>query len=169
MSTLLKIIPELCIGCRSCELACSLENENIMAVSGSRINVISFIESRAYGMPYHLPVTCYQCADAPCVNVCPEGALNRDQNAVHLDMDKCTVCGQCIKACPFGLIRHDKVLKKIVKCELCDGSPVCVEICPSEAILFEASEPFNARKKTFETLAYRALKKTKNKAYNQSL
>ncbi len=179
MSSQLKINPELCIGCRSCELICSLENENIMSASGSRINVISFIESTALGMPYHLPVTCYQCADAPCMNVCPEdalirnAALTKDKDVVHLDLEKCTGCRKCIKACPFGVIRWDDNFKKIVKCELCNGAPACVDICPSGAILFEPpdfenleskpSESFYAREKAFEIQAYQALKKIGHK------
>ncbi len=162
MSSQLKIIPELCIGCRSCELACSLENENLMATAGSRINVISFIESEAYGMPYHLPVTCYQCADAPCLNVCPEDALTRDNygvNVVLLDLEKCTGCRLCVNACSFGMIRWNKHSKKIVKCELCGGEPACVEICPSKAILFEETPQFQARKKAFEVQAFQVLKK----------
>jgi len=173
MSSQLKIKPELCIGCRSCEVICSLENEDLMAASGSRINVISFIESTALGMPYHLPVTCYQCADAPCMNVCPENALKKDEDVVHLDLEKCTGCRKCIKACPFGVIRWDDNFKKIVKCELCNGAPACVDICPSGAILFETldfeapdsissnfkiSGPFYAREKAFEIKAYQVLK-----------
>ena len=166
MSIQLKIIPERCIGCRSCELACSLENDDILCPADSRINVISFIESPAHGMPYHLPLTCYQCSDAPCIKVCPEDALKRnslgpgdDPNVVQLDTSKCTNCRQCEKACPFGAIRWKKQFNQMIKCELCGGMPACVEICPSQAILFESADPFLAREKAFKQRAYEVLKK----------
>ena len=39
-------------------------------------------------------------------------------------------------ACPFGTINYVQETGKVQKCDLCDGSPACVEACPTAAITF---------------------------------
>ncbi len=157
----LKINPQRCLGCRSCELACALENDGIMATGRSRIAVISFMESRAYGLPYHFPTTCRQCADAPCLTACPENALIRDRKSGHLlriDAEQCTGCRLCIRACPYGAIGFDDEARKAIKCELCSGMPACARICPSGAIRFESSKSFYAKTSALQMEAFHILK-----------
>ena len=52
------------------------------------------------------------------------------------DKDKCTGCGSCESACPFGLISMvgDKVNIKLEGCNLCGA---CQDACPAEAIKIE--------------------------------
>ena len=38
--------------------------------------------------------------------------------------------------CPFAAISIDE-LGRIVKCDLCGGSPRCVELCPTGALSYE--------------------------------
>ena len=38
--------------------------------------------------------------------------------------------------CPFGGPSFDPIEKRVVKCDLCDGNPVCVEVCPTGALQY---------------------------------
>ncbi len=163
----LKIDPQRCLGCRSCELACALENDGIMATGRSRMAVISFMESRAYDLPYHFPTTCRQCEDAPCLTVCPENAILNDLQVgriVRVDSETCTGCGQCVRACPFGAIQINPASCKAYKCELCDRDPACVSICPTDAITFVDQKPFFAKTTALQMRAFSLLNNSKRKS-----
>lgn len=46
-----------------------------------------------------------------CEAACPEGAISRDEDGVHIDRVKCTRCGACVKAClPSALGWSGKVM-----------------------------------------------------------
>jgi MinD superfamily P-loop ATPase len=51
----------------------------------------------------------------------------------HVDLDKCTYCGECANICRFSAI---VVVKKhvLVFAELCHGCGGCSKVCPEEAI-----------------------------------
>ena len=55
---------------------------------------------------------------------------------IQIDLDKCTGCGDCVPACPFGLLEivDDKVQLK----EGCTFCGACQDACDYEAILIEA-------------------------------
>jgi len=55
---------------------------------------------------------------------------------IQIDLDKCTGCGDCVPACPFGLLEivDDKVQLE-EGCTLCGA---CQDACDYEAILIEA-------------------------------
>ncbi|MDP3879722.1 MAG: 4Fe-4S dicluster domain-containing protein [Dehalococcoidales bacterium] len=49
-----------------------------------------------------MPTPCYQCENAPCVNVCPVAATYHDKSGVVLiDHNRCIGCRMCMAACPF--------------------------------------------------------------------
>jgi heterodisulfide reductase subunit A len=69
-----------------------------------------------------------------------KGYVDLEPLIAQVDIDKCTWCGECLKACPYGAI--DKIIcgKKevaMVIASLCKGEGACVPVCPMEAIAVE--------------------------------
>jgi len=91
----------------------------------------------------YMPIMCQHCANAPCIKVCAENAINRrDDGLVWIDQDLCTGSGFCQEACPYDVIYMNAEIGVAQKCAGCahrvdEGLlPRCVDICPHEAILF---------------------------------
>lgn len=129
----LMINHEKCTGCRRCELVCSVFHENVANPSKARIKVEKWEWEGLY-----IPMSCKQCVDAPCMNVCPVKAITRDdvQGLVSVDNDMCIGCRSCVAVCPFGAMNFNTALKKVFKCDLCDGDPQCVRFCDMKAVDF---------------------------------
>ena len=52
--------------------------------------------------------TCRKCSDAPCINVCPSDALEKDENEIiSRATNLCISCKSCVVICPFGTIMND--------------------------------------------------------------
>ena len=127
---LLVIVPRNCIGCRTCELACSFYHSSGGAFARARIKVHTVGEKR------YVQMTCLQCLDPACVKVCPVEALVRNPATGAIDVceDRCIGCALCEKACPFGHMHFDREARVAVKCDLCKGAPACARFCPSRAL-----------------------------------
>ena len=53
-------------------------------------------------------LTCRRCEDAPCINVCPSEALEKDDNGfISRALNLCIRCKSCVAICPFGTIMND--------------------------------------------------------------
>lgn len=95
---------------------------------------------------------CKHCANAPCHEACPTGAIIRTEfDTVYVQQDICNGCGYCIVACPFGVIARDEQGDhQAHKCTLCydrlkDGlEPACAKACPTASIQFGAVEQLKA-------------------------
>lgn len=131
MTKILAAFAEKCVGCKLCELACSIEKEGHFVPTRSRISVVPFT---AEGLSF--PVVCHQCQRAPCSAACPRGAITRNPRtgAVTVDKYACNLCGICVAACPFGMIAYPEDGRYANKCDLCGGEPACVAICPTGAL-----------------------------------
>jgi Fe-S-cluster-containing dehydrogenase component len=125
-----------CIRCRGCEAICSFTKEREINPATSRIRVepreLEWIDKTSDQI-VDLKI-CQQCSgETPCMKACPiDGAIIRDRKGgvVLIDDLKCIRCLKCINACPFQAIWYNTRTKKIIKCDLCGGTPQCVEWCP---------------------------------------
>ncbi|HEY5384229.1 MAG TPA: 4Fe-4S dicluster domain-containing protein [Acidimicrobiales bacterium] len=147
--------PERCIGCRQCEIACAIEH------SLSQDPISAFLETpvprtRVHVAPGLEPTTafpnrCRHCDPAPCQQVCPTGAITRDDalGVVLVDPGRCIGCAMCAVVCPFDVITFHPLATGpgaqtavAVKCDGCEArvsrgeKPACVEACKVDALVF---------------------------------
>jgi len=141
---------ERCTGCKSCEAAC--KQSNALGPNSYRNRVIWFDEQQADAGQTgtarldFLTVTCQQCARPACLRACPvfPKAISRDPatGVVAIDENRCTGCGECALACPYGAIGYNAEQHHAVKCDLCaerragGAGPACAFVCPTRAISF---------------------------------
>ena len=124
--------PALCVNCRICEMACSLEKTGMFNPVKARI----WIHRNKKGVD--MPMICRHCTSPPCEKACPADAISRDNETgiVTINADDCINCHECVAACPFSVIRVDPHSGETFKCDQCGGAPECVEWCPTGAIRF---------------------------------
>ena len=144
MAKVLYIDHQKCTGCQLCELVCAVSHDGISNPARSRIRVVKW---EAEGL--YIPMSCQQCQDAPCLNVCPVKAISRDEKSerVAVDYDVCIGCRSCVSACPFGAMTYNPTDRKVFKCDHCDGDPQCVRFCEEKAVDFVESEKVSISKR----------------------
>ena len=169
-----------CIGCRKCVHACVKENNQSRSPEIQYIRVLEMPRGTTdmeqgnhhYDRPkvpdedhYYLPVQCHQCADPPCVKVCPVEATWQEPDGITvIDYDWCIGCRYCEAACPYWARRFNFTKPEIPandinpdmgylsnrprskgvmeKCTFClhrtrEGKmPACLEVCPTGARKF---------------------------------
>ena len=135
---------EKCTGCRLCEVVCSVTHDGVSNPARSRIKVMKWESEGLY-----IPMTCQQCDDAPCMNVCPVKAISRDEDVgfVTVDQDTCIGCRSCVAICPFGAMNYNVIDKKVFKCDLCGGKPQCVRFCDMKAVDYVSADRLSIHKK----------------------
>jgi Fe-S-cluster-containing hydrogenase component 2 len=140
---ILAVDPNLCTGCRVCELVCSLNKEGECNPRKARIRVLKIDKEG-----FDLPLTCQHCGEPLCKEVCPVNALSRDTKtgAMILNEDVCIGCRSCSMACPFGVISYDYIKGVSRKCDLCEGEPKCVTFCETNALRYERPEILETKK-----------------------
>ncbi len=124
-------IPNRCTGCNRCVYACAAVKEGMFMPSKARIKISNFALQG-----YSVPSICFQCPKPDCQQACPRQAIFKNERGiVVVDAGKCDGCGDCVEACPYGMIEQDGS-GKAFKCDLCGGSPACVAECEFEALVF---------------------------------
>jgi formate dehydrogenase iron-sulfur subunit len=154
----------VCIGCKACQVACKEWNElpaleggankltgdsydNTGKLDGENWRHVKFIEQfsedRSQARWLMMSDVCKHCVNAPCLEVCPTGAIIRTEfDTVVIQSSVCNGCRDCIAACPFGVIEINSVTKTAQKCTLCydrlqNGlTPACAQACPTQSIQF---------------------------------
>lgn len=147
--------PEQCIGCLQCEIACAIEH------SVSQEGASAFLETPVPRKRIHVepgpvattafPNRCRHCDPAPCLQVCPSGAISRDsvEGLVLLDEQRCIGCAMCAVVCPFDVLTFHPLAEGpgpdtavAVKCDGCVARvrsgevPACVEACKVDALVY---------------------------------
>jgi heterodisulfide reductase subunit A len=69
-----------------------------------------------------------------------KGYVDLEPLVAQVDTDKCTWCGECLKACPYNAVEKvicgDKEVATVIA-SLCKGAGPCVPVCPHDAIAVE--------------------------------
>lgn len=142
---------ERCIGCQACAVACKIENDpplgksfmNVKTVGGAHCDTPAGVYPNI-SMRWE-PMLCMHCKDAPCLSVCPTGALyRRPDGIVVLNEDECLGqgCRRCTFVCPYGVIEFNEAQNVMQKCNFCTQrvdvgkQTACAEACVYEAIFF---------------------------------
>lgn len=169
-----------CIGCRKCVYACVAENNQSRAPQIQYIRVVEMPRgtldlekgNHHYDRPrvpdaahFYMPVQCHQCANPPCVKVCPVEATWQEPDGITvIDYDWCIGCRYCEAACPYWARRFNFTKPDLAgealnpdmsylsnrprpkgvmeKCHFClhrtrEGRlPACLEACPTGARKF---------------------------------
>ncbi len=151
-----------CSGCMACVVACQDQNDF------TSDEVVAFRHITRYEEGKHpsarisyFSISCLHCGDAPCLIVCPTGAISRKQEdgAILVDRDLCVGCHSCEMACPFGAPKFPED-GKMAKCDLCcirrehGMKPACVLICPTGALDVGPVEELSEKKAKKASIAF---------------
>jgi len=145
-----------CIGCRSCEVACSTTHNNYVpdTTSDKALEQVRDTSDKQFTVVNHFKTAkgdvfvkkqCLHCWQPACAAACLVNAmLKTKEGPVTWDGDKCMGCRFCMISCPFDIpkFEYSGWNPRIQKCNMCyerlqEGKrPACVESCPTDALMF---------------------------------
>lgn len=146
MSGRFQFIPERCIACGACSVACMDQNDLFPETCGQpyrRCYTVEEGKGSATKICYRSS-GCMHCKDAPCISACPSGCLYQDEETklTLYDASACVGCRLCLEACPYDAPAFSDA-GVMAKCDGCVERvrhgflPACVSACPYDALVFE--------------------------------
>jgi carbon-monoxide dehydrogenase iron sulfur subunit len=175
MDKMIVVNIDKCLACKSCEIACAVahskskELQEAVAESPRPQRMLSVEAAGEYGVP----IQCRHCEAAPCIEICPTGAIRRasDEGPVLVDEDLCIGCKLCLLICPFGILKIGGEGRAIIKCDMClerleaGEEPECVAACPTGALVCISIDEHtdSKRKKASQHLAKKSGSRTDSK------
>ena len=135
----IQVDARLCRDCQMCVLACSLHHEGECNLGLARLVVSKDMARYEFNI-----VICKHCDEPDCILACPSDAMVLDNRGVVIILDEeCDRCGSCAASCPHDAIFYNEAADRYLKCDLCarrEEGPLCVELCPVEALTLVAAE-----------------------------
>ena len=123
--------PSKCTGCCQCMIACSYKHFKVFDLN----QALLYVNEDPTQPGRFINAHCSHCIHPMCMAACPKDAIYRDEKGiVRISPLKCVGCGICSYACPISIPRKHPRLNIYVKCDLCDGDPMCVKMCSAEAL-----------------------------------
>ncbi len=157
-----------CVACQACAIACKERRWLPLAAEAGNEPVADAYERPADldgSTPLAIALTerevpgrglvwetarrgCVRCAEPPCGQVCPTGALEIVEGTGLLGpvADRCVSCGLCAMVCPVGAPHGSGEHGPVRLCDECanlvaNGElPACVAACPVDALTFGPRE-----------------------------
>lgn len=170
----------LCVGCRSCEVACNKVNElpaqqwtvgdkapfeKLRRTTPESLTVVNRYK-QADGSEVFRKHQCMHCQEPCCASVCLVRAFSKTpQGPVLYDPDVCIGCRYCVMACPYYALSYDygdPLTPQVRRCTMCyprilEGKqPGCTDACPNGAIIY------GKRKELLQVARDRVKKKPEN-------
>lgn len=158
-----------CIGCYNCVLACKDEHCGNEYPSYSAAQPITghfwikIIEKERGKFPKvkmaFIPVLCMHCENAPCIESSKNGAVYRRRDGiVIIDPEKAVGQKEILTSCPYRVIYWNEERNLPQKCTFCAHlldqgfkEPRCVEVCPTDALIFGDLDDPNSKLSKFIT------------------
>jgi len=152
----------LCVGCRSCEVACAKVNalpepkepvgdldvfESVRRTTATAFTVVNrYREAEGGEPPVYRKLQCMHCNEPCCATVCLVHAFTKTpEGPILYDPDVCIGCRYCVMACPYYALAYEydnPIDPKVMRCTMCyprikEGlNPGCADACPAGAITF---------------------------------
>lgn len=153
----------LCVGCRSCETACSEVNKLPAPPAGPAVMdqprrsgdklltvVNRYQPAEAKGRAVFRKQQCMHCNEPCCASVCFVKAFTKTpEGPVLYNPDVCVGCRYCVMACPYYALGYEydnPTSPKVMRCTMCydrikqGKAPGCASVCPTGAITFGKRE-----------------------------
>lgn len=144
-----------CTGCKACVMACKDQHDlgpdlafrQVYEYGGGTWERREDGTVASDAFAYYVSVACNHCANPACSQVCPTGAMHKDErDLMCVDVQRCIGCGYCALSCPYRAPKVDRDAGHSVKCDGCTErvaagmKPVCVEACPRRALDFRPAD-----------------------------
>lgn len=157
-----------CSGCKTCQVACKDRSGLEAGMLWRRVYEIGGGDWQKQGaawttdaFAYNLSIGCNHCERPVCVEVCPTGAMQQDDDGiVRVSADRCLGCRYCAWACPYGAVQYDQRERVVGKCDFCyeylsqGQPPVCVASCPLRVLDVVERDQLNVEMSMIDAQVY---------------